>query len=89
MVQAVRIISLPTNMEFEDWANRLNLDLLDGTTVPTIRSVDEWWDWASQFIAINNFDGRVPLATKSSYPKKEDWETWARAFVDSFNYGGN
>lgn len=81
----VVVLYPPVNREFESWANQLNLDLLGAITVPNAFEVERWWDWANQFIAMNNFAGRVPLATKSAYPDIKNWEDWARDFSDSFN----
>lgn len=75
---------LPINIDFKKWSHSLYLDL-QLKTVPVNFEEDRWWDWAQEFVSINYFDGIAPLATKTSYPNKEDWRKWAKQFFSSLN----
>lgn len=68
------VITLPTNMEFDRWADQLRIDL-PLMSIPIHDGVDNWQDWAIQVI-YNNDNIVIPLPTDISYPNKEDWRKW-------------
>ena len=79
------LLTLPSNKTFKKWTECLNLDFKNGTTVPKVVDPNRWWDWANQFVAMNNFGGKLPSATKGIYPTVDSWRNWANDVVDSFN----
>ena len=79
------LITDPKNKTLKKWVECLNLDFGRGTTIPRVTDPDKWWDWANQFIAMNNFGGRAPTATKGIYPSVDNWKDWAYDVIDSFN----
>ena len=79
------LLTGPSNKTFKKWTEALNLDLRDGSTVPKVIDEDRWWDWANQFVGMNNFGGKLPSATKGVYPTVDSWRNWANDVVDSFN----
>ena len=86
-------IQNPTLPTFESWASQLRIDLPDfdiakvsDKTSTTSYTVDNWWEWANQFIKNNNLDSSVPFPTRLSYPNKDDWKKWVLFLVSSTSF---
>ena len=75
-------IQNPTLPTFESWSAQLRIDL-PTYDIPISYTVDNWWEWASQFIKNNNLDSVTPLPTRLSYPNKDDWRKWVLFVVSS------
>lgn len=71
---------LPVHISFMRWASQIRNDFPD-ISIPVAESEDTWRDWASQLIHGNNLSN-VPLPDKISYPRNEDWSTWAAYFIN-------
>lgn len=73
-------IIYPLLIDFESWASQMRRTI---TTIafPLPFPVEQWHDWAAQVININNLQS-VPLPSKDTYPKTEDWSKWAAFFVN-------
>lgn len=76
-------IQNPLLETFENWSAQLRIDLT-GFDIPISYPVANWWEWASQFIKNNNnLTANVPLPTRLSYPKEEDWKRWVLFTISS------
>jgi len=75
-----KFIQNPTLPTFESWIAQLNIDL-PNYNIPKDYTVDQWWNWANFFILNNNLQDIIPLPTKSSYPKEEDWKKWVLSVI--------
>lgn len=86
-------IQNPTLPTFESWASQLRIDLpnydipkVNDKTNTVYYTVDNWWEWANQFIKNNNLDFATPLPTRLSYPNKDDWKKWVLFLVSSTSF---
>ncbi len=73
------VITLPTNLDFERWADQLRIDL-SLMSIPIHTGIDNWRDWANQIA--NSNDTVIPIATEIGYPNNEDWRNWAVRFYE-------
>lgn len=67
---------LPELISLLDWADNLQIDFPRGN-VPRIDDENEWKDWASELLQIDEFDGyNIPDPHQFS-----DWREWAQRFI--------
>lgn len=81
----ISYIQNPTLPTFEEWVAQLRIDL-PNYDISISYTVNNWWEWANQFVLNNNLDSAIPLPTRIAYPNKEDWKKWV-LFVVSSNAG--
>ena len=77
-------ITIPERISFYDWACDLNRTAPRLTIPIPTKDDNEWWDWAQNFIFINNLSGIV-VPDKKTFPKKEDWKKWAFFLIRNAN----
>jgi hypothetical protein len=76
-------IVIPVGIDFLSWSAQIQQDLPD-IVIPLATDLSGWWDWANQLISTNEL-WNVPLATKITFPREEDWAKWAKYFVETIN----
>lgn len=76
------IITLPTDIEFKEWASQINIDL-PNLSIPLAPDDPIFWkEWAEQVINSNGLNN-VPVPTDTVYTDPEDWREWAAYFINS------
>ena len=68
-------ITLPTNMGLRDWADQIALDLDPYGSFGRLNNVDDWQNWAVQFLNNTALNENIPVP----YSFK-DWREWAQRF---------
>jgi hypothetical protein len=63
----------PVDINFQDWAAAVALDVSHFTLLPTIDDDENWRDWAIEFCAAPTL-GRLFAPNPDGY---EDWRSWA------------
>ncbi len=71
------IIVRPTNIELQDWADTVCLDLDVYGVVARLQSED-WQGWAAQFLNNVEIGKNVPNPYNFA-----DWQEWAQRFCDT------
>ena len=74
-------IVLPINIEFNEWASQIRIDL-PNIDFPIPFPIEKWRSWASQVVNSNNLSN-VPLPTDIGYPNNDDWRKWAAYFINN------
>lgn len=75
---------LPINIEFNDWACQIRIDLPNVDIPIPPDDVKNWRGWASQLVYSNGLQN-VPLPTEIAYPDIEDWRTWGSYFIGTLS----
>ncbi len=73
-------VVLPIKISFDDWFSQIRQDL-PNLEFPNPDGVKNWRETVTQLINMNSLDN-IPIPTKSTYPKDEDWRKWGAYFVD-------
>ena len=71
-------ITLPTYMDLRDWADQITLDLDPYGAFGRLDNVNDWQNWAMQFLNI--------MSLKENFPNPyqfDDWHEWAERFCQS------
>jgi len=71
-------ITLPTYMGLRDWADQITLDLDAYGAFGRLDNVDDWQNWAIQFLNI--------MSLKENFPSPylfDDWREWAERFCQA------
>lgn len=67
--------TLPTGMKLQDWADQIALDLDPYGTFGRLDDVNQWQNWAMQFL--NNMTLKENIPIPYQY---ENWREWAERF---------
>ena len=68
-------ITLPTNMGLRDWADQIALDLDPYGSFGRLNNVDDWQNWAVQFLNNAALNENIPVPYSFT-----DWREWAQRF---------
>ena len=71
-------ITLPTGMGLRDWADQIALDLDNYGTFGRLDNVDNWQNWAMQFLNNTSLGRNFPLPYDF-----DDWRDWAERFCQA------
>jgi hypothetical protein len=71
-------ITLPTGMGLQDWADQIALDLDSYGALGRLDDVDNWQNWAMQFINNTTLGRNFPLPYDF-----DDWREWAERFCQA------
>ena len=74
---SIRITS-PTNMGLRDWADQIALDLDSYGTFGRLDEIDNWQNWAMQFLNNTSLGRNFPLPYDF-----DDWREWAERFCQT------
>jgi len=74
---SIRITS-PTGMELRDWADQIALDLDSYGALGRLDDVENWQNWAMQFLNNTTLGRNFPLPYDF-----EDWREWAERFCQT------
>ena len=69
------MITLPTNMALNDWADQIVLDLDPSGSFGRLDDVNLWQDWAVQFLNNTTIGKNIPRPYDF-----ENWRDWAERF---------
>ena len=73
-------VTLPVHMGLVDWANQVALDLDPYGAFGRLDSLDNWQNWAMQFLNNTSLGRNFP----NPYDF-EDWQEWAERFVQTLS----
>ena len=69
-------ITIPFGIGLMDWADQIVLDLENQTALIKLLDVNDWQDWAVQFVTAPGLSGyNVPNPYEF-----DDWQVWASGF---------
>jgi hypothetical protein len=71
-------ITLPTGMGLRDWADQIALDLDNYGALGRLDDVDNWQNWAMQFLNNTTLGRNFPLPYDF-----DDWREWAERFCQT------
>ena len=71
-------ITAPTGMELRDWADQIALDLDSYGALGRLDDVENWQNWAMQFLNNTTLGRNFPLPYDF-----EDWREWAERFCQT------
>ncbi len=71
-------ITLPTHMGLRDWADQVALDLDSYGALGRLDDVDNWQNWAMQFLNNTTLGRNFPLPYDF-----DDWREWAERFCQA------
>ena len=71
-------ITLPTGMGLRDWADQIALDLDNYGALGRLDDVDNWQNWAMQFLNNTTLGRNFPLPYDFN-----DWREWAERFCQT------
>jgi hypothetical protein len=72
------MITLPTGMNLMDWADQVTMDLENKVIPRKLMNVDNWQEWANQFLELPDISKNNP-PDPYSY---SDWKEWADRFCE-------
>ena len=71
-------LTLPTGMQLQDWADQVALDLDNYGALGRLDDVDNWQNWAMQFLNNTTLGRNFPLPYDF-----DDWRDWAERFCQA------
>lgn len=71
-------LTLPTGMALQDWADQVALDLDSYGALGRLDDVDNWQNWAMQFLNNTTLGRNFPLPYDF-----DDWREWAERFCQA------
>jgi hypothetical protein len=71
-------ITLPTGMGLRDWADQVALDLDNYGALGRLDDVENWQNWAMQFLNNTTLGRNFPLPYDF-----DDWRDWAERFCQT------
>ena len=71
-------LTLPTGMRLQDWADQVALDLDSYGALGRLDDVDNWQNWAMQFLNNTTLGRNFPLPYDF-----DDWREWAERFCQA------
>ena len=71
-------ITLPTGMGLRDWADQVALDLDNYGALGRLDDVENWQNWAMQFLNNTTLGRNFPLPYDF-----DDWREWAERFCQA------
>jgi hypothetical protein len=71
-------LTLPTGMQLQDWADQVALDLDSYGALGRLDDVDNWQNWAMQFLNNTTLGRNFPLPYDF-----DDWREWAERFCQA------
>lgn len=71
-------ITLPIGMELRDWADQIALDLDSFGALGRLDDIDDWQNWAMQFLNNTTLGRNFPLPYDF-----DNWRDWAERFCQT------
>jgi hypothetical protein len=71
-------LTLPTGMQLQDWADQVALDLDNYGALGRLDDVENWQNWAMQFLNNTTLGRNFPLPYDF-----DDWREWAERFCQA------
>jgi len=71
-------LTLPTGMQLQDWADQVALDLDSYGALGRLDDVNNWQNWAMQFLNNTTLGRNFPLPYDF-----DDWREWAERFCQA------
>ena len=71
-------LTLPTGIQLQDWADQVALDLDSYGALGRLDDVDNWQNWAMQFLNNTTLGRNFPLPYDF-----DDWREWAERFCQA------
>ena len=71
-------LTLPTGMQLQDWADQVALDLDSYGALGRLDDVENWQNWAMQFLNNTTLGRNFPLPYDF-----DDWREWAERFCQA------